>query len=149
MEIFCVPELYKLFITDQFHEFDQLPLRQQAWRVEKLHLEYKLLSKRYQKNCGKKGGAPYKWSNEMLEKAYSRTQAIMLTPEYKKRRRSNDKGMMAYTILVEELFADPEIYGMIDSRKKRNPELWPDEVRGAAKAIKVQVDRYNKKRSRT
>jgi hypothetical protein len=142
-----LPDLGKLFT--QGDDFDQLPLELQAWKVDRLKMECALFNRRYQKNCGSKGGAPREWADKSLEEIHKRIQKIRRSAEYKKEARSNDKGMHAYRMMVIEILSNSSSSAESERRRKRNPQLWKDDIHCAAKAVKVRVDAYLKRKNGT
>lgn len=142
--------LGELFTTDPWAEFDALPLPIQKWKAEYYLKMHKLHMKQHEKNKKKltQKGRPKKWADDELEDISKQILEIMKSPEYKSRKDPREKDITAYVILIEQLFERPDMKKMLLDNKLKNPihELWQQEIRKIAEAIKERVDNHKKRR---
>ena len=139
-----------IFITDQWEEFDELPLPLQKLTMQQKKLDYELHLSRYRKNLGASTGRPKTWPDQLLENIFKEVQEISKTDSYKEKKdpREKDPGITAYEIMLQNLYETDDMKTMIsdwkvDDRTLRN---WKKGHKKVAKAIKVRVDEHIKKK---
>lgn len=138
--------LGEIFTTDQWAEFNSLPLPIQEWKAKyylKMHRLHMNQFEKNKKNLVKKG-RPKKWADDELEDISMQISEIMKSQEYKNRKDPREKDITAYVIWAEQFF-DGSNYDETfpdDGLKKPSSALRNKEIRKLAKSVKERVDKY-------